>query len=259
MPMRRYLHRLALGVVGTSLFLFDAARALAGFGAPFAVAPDRDAVGSGRRDRASPEGPAQRYGQLEPDACQTELTRRGGSFTLVEGARGVVAPIRLTGPLHGVSFHSAVPASKRPTSPWEILDCRLALALDDFAAQLGSHDVVEVIHYSMYRPPSADWPADRPARQHGGAVAIDVASFLKKDGTKLDVERDFHGQIGATTCGPAAGPTLATPEALELRQIVCDAADAKLFNVVLTPDYNRAHYNHFHLEVAAGLKWFVVR
>jgi len=28
---------------------------------------------------------------------------------------------------------------------------------------------------------------------------------------------------------------------------------------VLTPDFNRAHRNHFHLEVTAGVKWFMVR
>ena len=66
------------------------------------------------------------------------------------------------------------------------------------------------------------------------------------------VERDFHGRIGAPTCGAGTGPNPATPEALELRRIVCDAADAKLFNVELTPDFNWAHRNHFHLEVTAG-------
>ena len=40
---------------------------------------------------------------------------------------------------------------------------------------------------------------------------------------------------------------------------MCDAADARLFNVVLTPDFNWPHRNHFHLEVTAGARWFVVR
>jgi hypothetical protein len=39
---------------------------------------------------------------------------------------------------------------------------------------------------------------------------------------------------------------------------LCDAADARLFNVMLSPDYNWRHRNHFHLEVATGAKWFVV-
>jgi hypothetical protein len=204
------------------------------------------------------ETPASRYARLDRAACETELERRGVPFARVAQARGVLAPVRLAGPLHGVTFRTALPAAQRAETPWEIVDCRLALALDDFAAQLAAHDVVEVVHYSIYRPPPARWPAEKVASRHPGALAIDAASFVKSDGHSLVVERDFHGRIGARTCGPGATPTRASPEASELRQIVCDAADAKLFNVELTPDYNWAHRNHFHLEVTAGVRWFMV-
>jgi hypothetical protein len=203
--------------------------------------------------------PAQSYGALDSTACEAELGTRGVPFVRVDSARGVLAPVRLTGALHGVTFRTALPADKRATSPWEIVDCRLALALDDFAAQLEKHDVAEVVHYSIYRPPSKKWPGGKVASRHPGGLAIDAGTFVKKDGTRLEVERDFHGRIGATTCGNAgAAPQPSTPEALELRRIVCDAAQARLFNVELTPDYNWAHRNHFHLEVTAGAKWFVV-
>lgn len=33
---------------------------------------------------------------------------------------------------------------------------------------------------------------------------------------------------------------------------------ARLFTVVLTPNHNRAHKNHFHLDLTAGVKWFIV-
>ena len=36
------------------------------------------------------------------------------------------------------------------------------------------------------------------------------------------------------------------------------AYEAQLFNVVLTPNYNKPHANHFHLEVTRGVKWFLV-
>lgn len=203
--------------------------------------------------------PAFRYGAMDREACTAELGRRGVAFTPVDEARGVRMPLRLHGPLHGVEFHTGLPSAQRGTSPWEIVDCRLALALDDFAAQLERHDVVEVVHFSMYRPPSAKWPEGKNATRHPGALAIDAATFVKKDGTLLQVERDFHGRIGAPTCGPTAGPHPASPESRELRAILCDAADAHLFNVMLTPDFNWPHRNHFHLEVTAGAKWFVVK
>jgi hypothetical protein len=241
----RHRARLGLAALVAMAIAGGAGRARAGFGAP--AYPSLEL------------GPAQRYGGLERDACEKQLVERGIPFVRVEEARGVLAPVRLNGLLHGVSFHSGLPATQRASSPLEIVDCRLALALDDFALQLSTHDVVDVLHFSIYRPPSAAWPPDRIASRHLGALAIDAASFTKRDGSKLDVERDFHGHVGSPTCGVGSGPSPATDEAIELRQIVCEAAEARLFNVALTPDYNRDHHNHFHLEVAAGVKWFMVR
>ena len=74
----------------------------------------------------------------------------------------------------------------------------------------------------------------------------------------VDVLEAFHGKIGDKTCGDGAGPHPATTDAKELRAILCEAVDAHLFNVVLTPDFNRPHRNHFHLEVMAGVHWFLV-
>jgi len=207
---------------------------------------------------ASGQAPAKRYARLDRVGCEAELARRGISFAHVDDARGVLAPVRLSGPLHGVTYRTGLSAPQRGSSPLEIVDCRLALSLDDFAIQLAAHDVVEVVHFSIYRPPSTKWPANRIASRHPGALAIDAASFVKRDGQALTVERDFHGHIGAATCGPGASPHPATVEAMELRGILCDAADARLFNVTLTPDYNWAHRNHFHLEITAGVPWFLV-
>jgi hypothetical protein len=210
-------------------------------------------------DPVDPAAPAMRYGKMDRGSCEAELERRHVGFVRVDEARGVLAPIRLTGPVHGVRFHGMLPDAQRATTPYEIVDCRLALALDDFATILRGHDVVEVVHYSMYRPPARSWPEAKLAARHPGGLAIDAATFVKGDGTRLHVERDFHGRIGAKTCGPGTGPSPATPEALELRAIVCEAIDAKLFNVALTPDYNWPHRNHFHLEVTASSRGFYVR
>jgi hypothetical protein len=202
--------------------------------------------------------PAVRYAGFDRTRCEAELAHRSIAHARVSDARGVLAPIRLTGPLRGVEFHSVLPSSLRAGSPYEIMDCRLVLALHDFAAILAKHDVVEVIHLSAYRPPSKAWPSGRVASRHPGALALDVGAFVLRDGTRLDVEKHFHGRIGTKTCGPGTGPSPATPEATTLRNIVCEAADQRLFNVELTPDYNWQHRNHFHLEVTAGVRWFLV-
>jgi hypothetical protein len=201
--------------------------------------------------------PAYRYGAMSRSECLDELKTRKIAFTREGDTRGVMAPVRLTGPLHGVTFRTNQPAKRRATSPWEIGDCRLILAVDDFAAILATHDVVEVIHYSMYRNKlkSAE---DEWGRRHPGGLALDAAKFVKKDGTTLVVDQHFNGAIDDKTCGDGAVPHPETPEALELRVIVCAAATQHLFNVILTPNYNQAHHNHFHLEVTAGVKWFLL-
>jgi hypothetical protein len=199
--------------------------------------------------------PAVYYGQLSQADCEAELVARHIGFTR-ETANGVLAPVRLTGPLRGVTFRSDARASVRATSPYEIADCRLVLALDDFAQILNRHDIVEVRHYSMYRPPkSFDGTI---GKRHPGALAIDTGRFIDRAGVELDVDRDFHGAIDAPTCGEGAGPRPPTAAALALRAILCDTADARLFNVVLTPNYDRPHKNHFHLEITAGVTWFLV-
>ena len=129
--------------------------------------------------------PAVRYGAMIADECEAELTNRHISFH-TETARGVLAPVRLTGPLHGVTFRTDLNEKQRATTPWEIGDCRLILAMDDFAAILATHDIVEVGHYSMYRTAAKSWPDDKIGAQHNGGLALDAARFIKSDGTDLD-------------------------------------------------------------------------
>lgn len=67
---------------------------------------------------------------------------------------------------------------------------------------------------------------------HASANAIDVSGFVLEDGRRITV-------LGAWTGGKA--------EEREFLRIVRDSA-CKRFATVLSPDYNAAHRNHFHLE-----------
>src|SRR5437868_13047289 len=116
--------------------------------------------------------PAYRYGELSKADCEAELDRRKIAYAHEGDVPGVLAPVRLSGPLHAVTFHINLPEKQRATSPWEIADCRLVLAMDDFAALLAQHGVVDVRHYSMYRAPEKGWPADKIATRHPGALAL---------------------------------------------------------------------------------------
>jgi hypothetical protein len=213
---------------------------------------------SGRGFHAGDEtSPAFRYGNLSQDDCEAELVTRDIAFERVQ-ARGVAAPVRLQSALRGVEFRSNLSKVDSELSPYDIADCRLVLALDDFAKILQQHNVIAVEHYSMYRPPSKTWPDDKVGIQHIGALSIDAAHFVRHEAKTLSVLDDFHGAIGAKTCGPRASPRKKTEAAVELRAILCEAVAARLFNVILTPNHNRPHRNHFHMEVMKATSWFLV-
>lgn len=203
--------------------------------------------------------PAFRHANLDDAAALAELDRRGVPYVRATAPLpGVRTAVRLTGPLRGVHVHSVLPEEERRDSPFELLDARLAIALDDFARVLARHDVVELVHFTMYRPPTTN-PADpkKPQTRHPGGMAIDVGALRKRDGRWLSVGSHWPANVGARTCGAAAA-VIKNPRGRELRSIVCEAADQRLFHYVLTPHFDPAHADHLHLEVKPEVKWFLV-
>jgi hypothetical protein len=171
---------------------------------------------------------------------------------------GVRLPIRLTGPLHGVAIHSSLSAAEREDSVFEILDARLALALDDFCRILKQHDIVELVHFTMYRPPTTT-PKDRngPQTRHPGGLAIDLGALRKRSGQWLAVGPHWPAAVGARTCGRGARK-IADPRGRELASIVCEAYDQRIFHYTLTPHFDQPHSDHLHLEIKPEVQWFLV-
>jgi hypothetical protein len=75
--------------------------------------------------------------------------------------------------------------------------------------------------------------------QHASANAIDIAGFRLSDGRRITLDRNWHDD--------KTGPFL--------RQVHDGAC--RLFSTTLSPDYNAAHRDHFHLDMAPrpGLSW----
>lgn len=204
--------------------------------------------------------PAFRYAQMEPAQCYAEARQRSLP-TRIEAAPwpGLSAPMRLTGPLHGVSFRTDIAHEQRATSPYELFDCRLVLALDDFTRLLRAEGIHTVVMSSAYRPPPKSFEAEAQGKRHGGGLAIDMHRFEHDDGRTLKIDRDFHGRLGATVCGKTASPPVPSSEdARLLRRLACGAAERRLFQSILTPNYDPAHHNHFHFEITLGVRWFIV-
>jgi hypothetical protein len=210
--------------------------------------------------------PSARYGALTATECMAELGRRGVEATTEKHAPGVLAPVRLPKGVGGVMVRTEVAAHLRSQNPHDVFDCRLVLALHDFSKVLQTH-AIDLVHiFSAWRPPPKNWPPEKLATRHPGALAIDVYRLGKQTAPGepsrkwLDVQRHFAPAIGAPVCGPGiASLAAATPETRELRSITCEAADQHLFTTILTPNYNRAHHNHLHLEVTPFVKWHLLR
>ncbi|MFO7181749.1 MAG: extensin family protein [Pseudomonadota bacterium] len=203
--------------------------------------------------------PAHTYANMTNAEAFAELDRRGVAYEHATPPRpGVRAPIRLRGPLHGVHIHSSLPRSEWATTPYEILDARLALVLDDFCALLARHDIVEIVHFTMYRMPTEHSPdPEAPQIRHPGGMAIDVGALRKRNGQWLSIGPQWPPAIGARTCGPGAR-AMPSRSARELVSIVCEAADLRLFHFMLTPHFDDAHADHLHLEIKPGSRWFLV-
>lgn len=71
---------------------------------------------------------------------------------------------------------------------------------------------------------------------HASANAVDVSGFVLADGRRITVLHDWGSD------SPQVRAFLAT-----IRMSAC-----KRFGTVLSPEYNAAHRDHFHLEVSGG-------
>jgi hypothetical protein len=95
---------------------------------------------------------------------------------------------------------------------------------------LGS-DLARIEHLGAFSCRRMYGGADGPWSEHATANAIDIAAFVLADGRRISVLADWE-ESG--------------PEAAFLRTVRDGACSS--FATVLSPDYNAAHADHFHLD-----------
>ncbi len=183
-----------------------------------------------------PEQPAQPQPQPDPlGACTAALTAR--KIAWMPAARpGIVHGVEITGPLGGVALSS-------PNGPL-VIDCSLAVSLDEAGRYLRSAGIAAASFSSAYSRRKVRGTS-RPSK-HSFGLAIDVLTFSGPDLGTLHVDRDYEQGLGdAVDC---LGRPLTQGGAV-LKLLQCQLARSGLFDLVLTPDFDDAHHDHFHLQV----------
>ncbi len=165
------------------------------------------------------------------EQCLDDLGARGVSYRVAAVPAGTSAcsvenPVQVTG--------AAVPWNQPA-----VMSCGLADRMDRFlveaAEPLARHyfstDIVRLDHFGAYSCRRIEGMAGRWS-EHAAGRAIDISGFLLKDGERVSVEHDWL----------APGPKSEFLHALAKR--ACD-----YFNLVLTPESDKYHYNHLHLDI----------
>lgn len=92
--------------------------------------------------------------------------------------------------------------------------------------------VSAIEHYGSYSCRRIVGRGDGGWSQHSTADAVDIAAFRLADSTRIVIRRDWNGN------DPVKQAFLR-----EVRTGACD-----VFSIVLSPDYNAAHADHFHMD-----------
>ena len=168
---------------------------------------------------------------LVGEQCLADLDARGVSYRLAAlpvstGPCAVENPVQVT---------SAAVFWNQPA----VMTCALADRVERFLAEaaeplarrfLGT-DIARLDHFGAYSCRPVEGMAGRWS-EHASGRAIDVSGFVMKDGERVTVEHDWQ----------AGGPRSEFLHAVAKR--ACD-----YFNLVLTPDSDKLHYNHLHLDI----------
>ncbi|MDP3216043.1 MAG: extensin family protein [Deltaproteobacteria bacterium] len=183
-------------------------------------------------------------GAVSPGAaCHALIQRLGVRFSVAGATRGVVDPVTVTPPIEGVHYrYASWTAAERPM----LMDCRLAVALVRMGRELrGRWNIDDVQHLGIYNYRVI--AGSTRLSQHAHAMGIDIAGFRSTSRTTYSVLSDFV-ETSASSCPLRASNAVDRT----LKEIACWMYDSRTFNIVLTPNYNVLHRNHYHVDLTAG-------
>jgi len=168
---------------------------------------------------------------VDAPACFAALDRAGFAYRRVperslQGGCGLVNAVH---PLQSrISYNSAFDASCGLVAALSWYQLRL----QDLAQRHLGSAITRIDHLGTFACRNINGAAQGRRSQHATGNAIDIAGFRLADGRTISVLRDW------------GSPTAEGRFLLAARDEACG-----LFNVVLSPDYNALHANHFHLDL----------
>jgi len=129
-----------------------------------------------------------------------------------------------------LGFSSGFTATCPLAAAWMLFETH---ALQPAAERHFGQRVARVRHLGTFACRNVYGRAEGRRSEHATANAIDIADFTLADGTTISLTRDWSREGSK----PAA--------------FLRDARDGacRFFAVVLGPDYNRAHHDHFHFDM----------
>ncbi|MCG8424246.1 MAG: extensin family protein [Proteobacteria bacterium] len=168
-------------------------------------------------------------------SCFRALEELGVRYQRVERP-GIAIAVRVRGDLGGVTYRGY---RKKPL----VLDCSLVVSLAVAGRYMAQHGIERATYSSSYQRRKVRG-TDRWSK-HAFGLALDVHVFAGSAAGQLSVKDDYERGLGddADCIGQPK-----TSAGTVLRQLTCQFLGSDLFRMVLTPDTDAAHHNHFHLE-----------
>ena len=131
-----------------------------------------------------------------------------------------------------VGLSGSFTATCQLTVAWALFEQHVLLPA---AREHLGQDVVRVAHFGTYACRNINHRAGGRRSEHATANAIDIAGFVLANGQQITVRGDWTGGDESREAFLRA-----------LRDGAC-----RFFDVVLSPDYNEAHHDHFHFDMGS--------
>ncbi len=168
--------------------------------------------------------------------CLERLRGARVPFRLLKGVVGVRTPVKLlTYRLGGVTYRRAW---NNKTAPW-ILDCKTVENLILAGPRLRRAGIATIYWNSAWRFSFVHHT--RRLSRHAYGEALDITAI---DGSFGYASVIRHYERGRRGCGSANK----TRRGAALRRLVCAFTGDGLFKTAFTPDYNRIHRDHIHID-----------